>query len=178
MIFAGLVMNGQWVLVALSTFFNVDFITELCDYKKRLWLYCNVIIFNSALREFYSLSGWTCENMNLAEVPPPGCSNAFLNIINVFSPCIIAYLTIPHGLVHCTGVCVLRVHLFCIYQNVLSLQKPGKKVLQYCVCVQLEVMHKSVQKKASFMAWSLFFNRNTLGQAQWVAEVWRYTLHV
>ena len=134
MIFAGLVMNSQWVLVALSTFLNVDFITKLCDYKKRLWLYCNVIIFNSALCEFYSLSGWTCENMNLPQVPPPGCSNAFLNIINVFSPCIIAYLKIPHGLVHCTGVCVcVCVHLFCTYQNVLSLQKPGKKVL-LCMC--------------------------------------------
>ena len=107
--------------------------------------------------------------------------NAFLNIINVFSPCKIAYLTIPHGLVRCTGVCACVYVYACTHQNVLtylSLQKPGKKVLQYCVCVQLEVMHKSVQKKTSFMTWSLFFNRNTLGQAQWVAEEWRYTLHV
>ena len=40
MVFAVIAMNGlgQWILAAILTFFNVDFITELCDYKKWLLL--------------------------------------------------------------------------------------------------------------------------------------------
>lgn len=109
--------------------------------------------------------------MNLPKFHP-------LAIVQFMQNCIL------HGLVHCTGVCVMCVHLLYTYHNNLtnlSLQKPGKRffivLLTLLVYVQLDESVKSL-KLTTQIHGVISFNRSTLSQRPRLAGVWRYTFYV
>ena len=78
---------------------------------------------------------------------------------------------VPHGLVHYTGV--TYVHLFFNYQNVLTYLSAQKACGEsftvlfgcsyICVCIQLEVMHESVQRCESFHEVIFVFQQEHVG---------------